>query len=296
MRRLVVAVLALLAVPASARATTFTPVWGYLNINDQAFYDANDALLPGNQAFPRGQVKDAGTPDGWGVKVTISAVSGTGAVLSSYVQGENKGIYTNFDKLLDVNPNQIASLHYDFCREDGTCLPTFRIDRPVTTPIPPPDRDGDGSSPPADCDDTNSTVHPGAAEIPGNGIDDDCSGGDQPGKVAAIVAYDWHASRTGARVVRMRVRDAPAKAAVELSCSGKRCPFKRRTAVVGASGTVSLTKLFRHRTLRSGSVVDVRITAPNSIGKVVRFQIRRRRVPQARTLCLAPGAANASKC
>jgi hypothetical protein len=296
MRRLAVAVLALLAVPASARATTFTPVWGYLNINDQAFYDANSALLPANQAFPRGQVKDAGTPDGWGVKVTISAVSSTGAVLFSYAQGENKGIYTNFDRLVDVNPNQIASLHYDFCREDGTCLPTFRIDRPVTAPIPPPDRDGDGYSPPADCDDTNSTVHPGATEIPGNGIDDDCSGGDQPGKVAAVVAYDWRASSTGARVVRMRVHDAPARAAVELRCSGRRCPFKRRTAVVAANGAVTLTKLFKHRTLRAGSVVDVRITAPNSIGKVVRFEIRRRRVPQARTLCLAPGAANASKC
>src|SRR6201999_1586891 len=74
MRRLAVAVLALLAVPASARATTFTPVWGYLNINDQAFYDANNALLPANQAFPRGQIKDAGTPDGWGVRGAISAV------------------------------------------------------------------------------------------------------------------------------------------------------------------------------------------------------------------------------
>ena len=96
--------------------------------------------------------------------------------------------------------------------------------------------------------------------------------------------------------MRLRVHDAPAKAAVELRCTGKRCPFKRRTTVADAHGAVSLTKLFKHRTLRSGSVVDVRITAPNSIGKVVRFEIRRRRVPQARTLCLAPGAAKAAKC
>jgi hypothetical protein len=94
----------------------------------------------------------------------------------------------------------------------------------------------------------------------------------------------------------MRVHDAPAKAAVELRCSGKRCPFKRRTSALGASGAVSLTKFFKHRTLRSGTTVDVRITAPNSIGKVVRFEIRKRRVPQARTLCLAPGAAKPSKC
>ncbi|WP_125775624.1 PKD domain-containing protein [Antribacter gilvus] len=37
-----------------------------------------------------------------------------------------------------------------------------------------PDADGDGWRTVADCDDTASTVHPHATEVPGNGADDDC--------------------------------------------------------------------------------------------------------------------------
>ena len=51
------------------------------------------------------------------------------------------------------------------------------------------DRDGDGFGAPAsnectfvqqDCDDGNPYVNPGAIEICGNGVDDDCGGGDAP--------------------------------------------------------------------------------------------------------------------
>lgn len=45
------------------------------------------------------------------------------------------------------------------------------------------DGDGYGSGPGCkgpDCDDTNAQVHPGATEVCGNGLDDDCVGGDAP--------------------------------------------------------------------------------------------------------------------
>jgi hypothetical protein len=41
-----------------------------------------------------------------------------------------------------------------------------------------PDVDGDGVSKPSDCNDENPAIHPGAVDVPENGIDEDCSGAD----------------------------------------------------------------------------------------------------------------------
>jgi uncharacterized protein (TIGR03382 family) len=45
---------------------------------------------------------------------------------------------------------------------------------------PSVDSDGDGAYSPRDCDDGDPAVHPGALDLPGDGIDQDCDGQDTP--------------------------------------------------------------------------------------------------------------------
>jgi hypothetical protein len=298
-----------IAAAAPAHAYEFRPGWGYATVDDHPF-EANGALLPATQAFPRGTIKDAGTPDGWAVKITVFAFSATGANLFSYSVTERNAVYTAFDKPINVSPNEISYLRYDFCRTTtpAECEPSLRIGRPAPpspppggggggSPAPPPvDRDGDGVSPPADCMDTNSTVWPGAREIPGNGIDDDCSGGDQAARLFAVVSSSWSVTRRGARARRLTVREAPPGAQVTVLCRGSRsCPFRSRRLAVDAEGSAALRPLFPHR-LRPGAGLEIRITAADMIGRVVRYRIERGEVPVGRTLCLAPGASEPAKC
>jgi putative metal-binding protein len=310
MRRLLVLVFVLLAVtPAVAWAVELHPVWGDAIIDDNAFYTTGGALLPANQANPRGQIRDHAS-DGWAVKIRVIAINAAGQNIGEYTVTEGNAVYKTIAHTFSLG-QPIAAVLYDFCRADNTCVGRVRINRPASpapttqpgqpTPTPAPvDRDGDGFSPPADCDDTNSTVWPGAREIPGNGIDDDCAGGDKPAKILSPVPYDWSGTKTGARLNRLRVTDAPPGSSLELRCSGGKrrgCPFKRHAVTLKADGSASMTKLFK-KAFRKGAVLEVWLTAPNSVGKVVRFKVGRGRdhTPRAQTLCLQPGTASPGKC
>ena len=64
------------------------------------------------------------------------------------------------------------------CTGTGACQLTMSGARNVTASFAVIDDDGDGVSPPADCNDGAASVKPGATEVPDNGVDEDCDGSD----------------------------------------------------------------------------------------------------------------------
>jgi hypothetical protein len=100
------------------------------------------------------------------------------------------------------------------------------------------------------------------------------------------------------RVRRLRVLRVPAGVTIQLRCRGRGC-FKRvkQVRVRTAASSVDLRRRFLRRVrLRPRAVLEVRVLAPGSIGKVVRFRVRRTKLPTRRVLCLPPGATRPTRC
>ena len=139
-----------------------------------------------------------------------------------------------------------------------------------------PDRDGDGTVNEADCQPDNAAVHPGAGEIFGNAVDEDCANGPGYFKVTSSSKVDFKTRKRAPRVriTRVRLTGLQPGDRIELRCSGRRkgCPFKlvRRTA---GRPTMNLVSVFKKRFLRRGAVLEIRILRANYVGKVQRVTV-----------------------
>ena len=176
---------------------------------------------------------------------------------------------------------------------------------PVVDTVPDPDPDGDGVLIGRDrCPTIKGTTDDGCLDgdrdaisdavdvcptVAGNGRD----GCPQPLK--ATFSNLWTNYARGSRVERLQVK-APRGAMVRWRCKGKGCKRRSATFPQKRSAESLLKYVARNRMLARGTVIEVRVTAPLTLGTYTRFEIRGKRQNPRRTDRCITAAGKLTRC
>ena len=99
------------------------------------------------------------------------------------------------------------------------------------------DNDKDGFFAGQDCNDANAAIRPGATEIKGNRIDENCDGTAEPFQTLAVgVSHGWDFKKSSVILTLKSLlitQQSPAGMKVKIFCKGKKCPFKSKKLEAG---------------------------------------------------------------
>jgi hypothetical protein len=108
-----------------------------------------------------------------------------------------------------------------------------------------------------------------------------------------IVRIAGEASGSRTTIRRLQVQ-APSGSRVHAYCTGRSCPYRKRSWAIDRAQTLTITSL--QRRYAAGSGIEIYVTARDRIGKYTRFVVRRRQAPRRTDLCVAGERLRAVPC
>ena len=154
------------------------------------------------------------------------------------------------------------------------------------------DADRDGFFSGQDCNDHDAAIHPGAREVRGNRGDENCDGlAEALPTLSAGVATRWHVDDKRFKLIGLLISTTQRGAKFEIRCTGKRCPFARRSLSGKARrGVINALPSLRPKVRYfAKQTIEVRVSAPGFNTKVAQLKLRAGHIPTTTGLCLPPG-------
>ena len=164
------------------------------------------------------------------------------------------------------------------------------------------DNDKDGFFAGQDCNDANAAIRPGAVEVKGNNLDENCDGLAEPfPTLTSGVASKWDVKGSSLTMTSLQVtQQFPKGWKAVIKCSGKpKCSFKTKTLKAGkvskGASTVISSLSKKQRKFKAGQTVEVWVSAPNFNTKVARLVLRKGKIPTTQPFCVIPGQTKPQK-
>jgi hypothetical protein len=215
-------------------------------------------------------------------------------------------VFDRADELWSTNPDGSGTVQ--LTTAGATTLTASNPNwQPIVAPPPPPppppppsDLDRDGVAAPLDCNDANPKIRPGAKDVPGDKIDQDCNGRDARYPLLRRTIEAFSATYRLERYTRftsMTVKPVRRGDRLRLTCKGAGCEMRKKTIRVRKNARkLSLLRHLKKAKLRKGAVVQLRVTRPETVGRVGTWKIRAPKIPTSTPKCLRPGAKKPSRC